>query len=552
MAEDQEERPGRLTIWDVGAWKKKFEIDEKAILRAVAFTQDGAQTVSCNERLRVQFRWTETGKARRPIRVDASSSGWSARDLAFSPDGRLLAIDGESDRLIMFDLQDKRRLWEESPGVTAVAFAPDGSSVVSGQYDGAVRVWDAHSGKRLHLFRTETKEMIVWTGFSWDGRCILASGPGGAVWAWDRATGSLLAKIRGRYARAAAISPDSRLIVCGNSDQTIRGWELDLPAAAANAIPEKPAASRVAPHSLRPDLVEKVKQANRHARRHSQPPPFDLLRVKEFAEAARISVRLHPRRGRVADVAASKLGGTILWPKAEPWPLCEVHGQPLLPVAQLTAADFPETPFPRRTDLMQVLWCPADHAEAGYAPLPRIFWRKAASIRDRLKRMPASENVEKQDYVVCPCRLNPERVIEFPHGDEFDTRLRTVLAEVENEYTKVVDYFRSLGPATGWKVGGWIDWIHWPKYPVCDSCGKPMQHLLTISSSEWNCDQADRMRWLCIEERDAYQKALSSKDVRARLALQMPADIMIGDMGNEYLFICYDCDPSALKAVSHQ
>lgn len=37
-----------------------------------------------------------------------------------------------------------------------------------------------------------------------------------------------------------------------------------------------------------------------------------------------------------------------------------------------------------------------------------------------------------------------------------------------------------------------------------------------------------------------------------RLALQMPADIMIGDMGNEYLFICYDCDPSALKAVSHQ
>jgi hypothetical protein len=45
----------------------------------------------------------------------------------------------------------------------------------------------------------------------------------------------------------------------------------------------------------------------------------------------RETVRLHPRRGADAGLAASKMGGLFLWPRDEPWPRCTaVEGRGIL------------------------------------------------------------------------------------------------------------------------------------------------------------------------------------------------------------------------------
>jgi hypothetical protein len=46
-----------------------------------------------------------------------------------------------------------------------------------------------------------------------------------------------------------------------------------------------------------------------------------LARFPELADYARAAVRLHPRRG-VPTVGESSVGGPLLWPQDEPWPLC--------------------------------------------------------------------------------------------------------------------------------------------------------------------------------------------------------------------------------------
>jgi hypothetical protein len=117
-------------------------------------------------------------------------------------------------------------------------------------------------------------------------------------------------------------------------------------------------------------------------RRTTPKPCRDVLEVlPELAGRAVATVRFHPRPGRVPEPGASKFGGTFLWPRDEPWPVCDEHPdrQPdeaepiLIPVLQLRAADFPELQFYAGTDLFQLLWC---H--------PRISGYSGSNTRDLL------------------------------------------------------------------------------------------------------------------------------------------------------------------------
>nr|WP_147141344.1 hypothetical protein [Stackebrandtia albiflava] len=55
------------------------------------------------------------------------------------------------------------------------------------------------------------------------------------------------------------------------------------------------------------------------------PRRYDLLAdIPELAEYARPAVRLHPRQGDPG-VHDSSVGGPLLWPAAEPWPMCDLE-----------------------------------------------------------------------------------------------------------------------------------------------------------------------------------------------------------------------------------
>ena len=63
-------------------------------------------------------------------------------EIAFSPDGRLLAV-ASSIGVYLYaaaDLREVRFLPTDSP-VRSVAFSPDGRALASGSWDGTVRLW---------------------------------------------------------------------------------------------------------------------------------------------------------------------------------------------------------------------------------------------------------------------------------------------------------------------------------------------------------------------------------------------------------------------------
>ena len=318
------------------------------------------------------------------------------------------------------------------------------------------------------------------------------------------------------------------------------------------------------------------------------PPILDVLKdFPELAPLARTTVRLHPRRAIDGDVDASKLGGAFLWPVDEPWPVYdesrvnrfvqELLGNPAMvqffrdegrtddvgripagtsipfaPILQLRAADFPEMPFPAGADLFQLLWFPylpefpPDGKSLGSSLDHRVFWRDSATIGARRASNPAMVK-RHQGSFASPCRLHPERVVEYPGYQDLDPKLERridrwkAVRKIDHAGDSPIDFYQwecSVCPST--KVDGHVCWDQDKKVPTC-SCGRPMAHLLTVADGEWDCGTS--RRWQPLEEQ--------GKDYGVdRDKIGSPPDL--GNFVSFHLFVCTDCPGYPTRAVSER
>ena len=111
--------------------------------------------------------------------------------------------------------------------VQSVAFSPVANLVVSGSYDGTLRIWDAETGKQVGDPLGGQKDPVYGVTFSPDGERI-ASGSGDNVRIWDvgmrEQLGETLQGHKGRV-YAVAFSPNGDYIASCSQDETIRIWD---------------------------------------------------------------------------------------------------------------------------------------------------------------------------------------------------------------------------------------------------------------------------------------------------------------------------------------
>lgn len=249
-------------------------------------------------------------------------------------------------------------------------------------------------------------------------------------------------------------------------------------------------------------------------------PPVNVEEVfPELRGKAKATVRLHPRPGK-APVDESKIGGMFLWPKREAWPVCPDHNVPFVTALQLRKEDVPDLDFPPDTDLFQLLWCPNEHeGENRWCPCPAIYWRKRSDVGGTRKWPPRWKQRwelydEEEDVIPEPCRVYPERVMEYtgysPFGYPHDPLPPALLdvAEMVRGLPKAGDlshpstaeslFYAWLSEAVGTKVGGHPHWNQHEEYPRC-ACGSDMEYLLSFASREY--DGSSWGRWVPIEDR---------------------------------------------------
>src|SRR5262249_25655634 len=122
-------------------------------------------------------------------------------------------------------------------GTTRLAFSPDGTRILTGGTDQAVKVWDAKTGKVL----LDAKGMMSHdssVAVSPDGKRVVAGRDDGTTRAIDAQTGAALLELKGRLRVAnwvslsttgvmsVAFSPDGTRIVTGGTTSGFgtSGW----------------------------------------------------------------------------------------------------------------------------------------------------------------------------------------------------------------------------------------------------------------------------------------------------------------------------------------
>lgn len=165
---------------------------------------------------------------------------WS---MAFSPDGEILATalraEPINDRnpILLWNVRDGQQIREfkgHMEWVNALAFTPDGTTLISVSNDDTLAVWDVQTGERLQTLQTPREArypIMVSVAVSSDGTRMASGAYSNEVFIWDLNTYEILYTLSG--SESIAFAPNgSRLATASCKHQTwgvVTLWEDQKP-----------------------------------------------------------------------------------------------------------------------------------------------------------------------------------------------------------------------------------------------------------------------------------------------------------------------------------
>ncbi|MGW6855594.1 hypothetical protein [Streptomyces xanthophaeus] len=293
------------------------------------------------------------------------------------------------------------------------------------------------------------------------------------------------------------------------------------------------------------------------------------------------TTRLHPRPGQPG-MRDSHVGGPILWPADEPWPVCrephqrETEGYapdeirsaraagvwplsrpwpgagtpgpegpvPFVGLAQFFRRDIPGLAAgPDGADLVQLFRCPfthGSHLERRYC----LRWRRSEETERAERFLAAPPEVPLlrwEDELPEPCVLHPEEVDTYPWAED-DTLPAPLIALIDawddaqtaEHGPDAPSYQYDLSIPPGWRVGGFPSWASTGPMAIgCASCATPMRLLLTAGSEETD---AGSHSWMPLEDRDPSMQGKAS--IQGGPSVAQPTRVRFGRDRDLHVFTC--------------
>jgi WD40 repeat protein len=197
-------------------------------IRAV-FSPDGTRLAVAGGKGWVRIWRLSTGA----LHTVRTGHGQSVRTLAFTPDGRTLAVvnveDSGGDQVTLLDAatgRTQRTIKPSSRSPLTLAFSPDGHTLATASAgNGLVETWDARTGRLQDSFSASGE--VESLAFSSDGRTLATSSARG-VQLWDLATSQPRGTLPPPLPGVVAFSPDGRTLAI-STGSSVELWNGDLP-----------------------------------------------------------------------------------------------------------------------------------------------------------------------------------------------------------------------------------------------------------------------------------------------------------------------------------
>ncbi len=206
-----------------------------ADVERVAFSPDGSLLATAHSDKQTYVWNSTTGQ-----RLFGIGSTDPVRDVAFRPDGQVLALGGLT-QVRVFDVANRRHLfelgasmapemqqyWASDSGVGRVAFHPDGTRLAIANLDGLPRVWNLPTRSAVLTLTGHAREATA-IAYSRDGTRLATGSSDQTVRIWDGATGKELRKMDGSASASSRIvfSPNGTRLASLGSDGTLTVWDV--------------------------------------------------------------------------------------------------------------------------------------------------------------------------------------------------------------------------------------------------------------------------------------------------------------------------------------
>lgn len=166
-------------------------------------------------------------------KIEKTISGSKASAMALTPNNINIVSNSEivgEPNLVLWDFATGQMLQKiKSPDeVMMLAITHDGKKIISGAFDGKIKVWDL----KFNLLKSLTGHTMPISSIAItpDDKQIVSGSTDGTIKIWDLSAGTVIQTLTGHTGgvNAIAITSDGKYIVSGSNDQTIKLWKKEI------------------------------------------------------------------------------------------------------------------------------------------------------------------------------------------------------------------------------------------------------------------------------------------------------------------------------------